>query len=142
MSRLGNIRWGDRSTRPSGVRLLFLLGILLVPARASATVTDITVSDVTTRAFALVWISDQVVLDASVRVFAEPAGTTDLTAGLSQTLISGSFPPALDQGIVKVSVEGLSAATCVYAQTETQIAAGTVLSPAGPPFIEICTEVA
>jgi hypothetical protein len=74
---------------------------------------------------------------ATVHVFDDAGGTTP-TPGTSQTLVSQAFPPALDLGIVKVQVTGLSADTCVFVQTETD----GVFEPAAPPFSQVCTAAA
>ena len=88
-------------------------------ATAQAAVFDVTITDVTTRAFATVWVSDEPVTAATVRVFADANGAFELTSTLDVTLVSTSFPPALAQGIVKVEVAGLSADSTVFVQTQT-----------------------
>jgi hypothetical protein len=105
---------------------------------AAAAVSDVTFADVTTRAFSVVWASDEPVSGATVRVFADQDGLTEVTVGLTVTLASAGFPPALNLGVVKVDVSGLDAGACVFVQTETT-ASSTVLEPPAPPFLEVCT---
>lgn len=121
--------------------LPFLALCLLVvcTAPAAAAVFDLTIADVTTRAFSVVWVSDEPVTDATVRVFRDAGGMTNITSALAVTLVSAAFSPALAQGIVKVGVTGLTAGTSVFVQTQTTGTSGTVLFPAVPPFLEVHT---
>ena len=101
----------------------------------SAAVSDVGFSDVTTRAFAVVWLSDEPVSSATVRVFEDAAGASEITDALSVTVTSTGFL----LGIVKVNVSGVAAETCLYVQTETTASSSTV-DPPSPPFPEICTQ--
>ncbi|MGE3541849.1 MAG: hypothetical protein AB7N91_31055 [Candidatus Tectimicrobiota bacterium] len=116
-----------------------VLLLMLWTTVAGAAVADVTVADVTTRAFSVVWVSDEAVQTATVRVFSDAQGQTEITTNVHVTLVSSLFPPALTQGVVKVSVAGLSANTRVFVQTETTGASGTVRFPAAPPFVEVLT---
>jgi hypothetical protein len=89
-----------------------------------------------------VWVSDEAVTNASVRVYSDPDGLDELTGVLSVTTPSAAVPFAHDQGIVKVSVSGLVADTQVYVQTETITASGTVLDPPAPPYLLVRTALA
>jgi hypothetical protein len=126
-------RWGTKT-------LLVFLGLPIWSVGAAA-VSDLTFTDVTDRAVSVVWAFDEPVSDGTVRVFADSAGTVELTGGLQVSLISSAFPPALADGIVKVDISGLVADTCVYVQTETTASAVDQF-PAAAPFLEVCTEVA
>jgi hypothetical protein len=106
-----------------------------------AAVSDITPTDVTTRAFAVVWVSDEAVTTATLRVFADSAGVTELTGGLNLSLASQSIAQTHALGIVKVEVDGLGPDTCYYFQTETTTASGTLSSPPSSPFTEVCTQI-
>jgi hypothetical protein len=119
--------------------LFLLLALLSIPLTTYAAVFDIQPADVTTRAASVVWVSDEPVLDASVRVFTDIDGVIDITDGLTLNVVSASFPPAHDNGIVKVEIVGLSPNTPVYIQTETTTASGLIQEPAMGPFIEITT---
>ena len=83
---------------------LVLLAPLLIGLELPvvAAVIDVTATDVTTRRASMVWASDEPATDATVRVFADAAGTTELTGTLS--VILASQTPALDRGIM---IEGL-----------------------------------
>jgi len=119
---------------------LFLITSLFISSQVEAAVRDITLADVTTRAASVIWVSDEPVTSATVRVFADQAGTLEITSGLAITLVSAQFPPAHDNGIVKVDITGLAPDTSVYIQTETtSTISGTTLSPLAGPFIEIHT---
>jgi hypothetical protein len=103
---------------------------------ALALVFDTTISDVTTRAFSVVWASDEPVTSATVWVYDDANGSSDITGGLTTTLQSDG----LTNGLVKVDVRAIPPGTCVYIQTETT-ASGVILEPAAPPFTEVCTTV-
>jgi len=124
-----------------GLGVFFLMSCLFVSTQASAAVQDVTITDVTTRAFSVVWVSDESVSNATVQVFSDQDGINEITSALSVTLVSASFPPALEQGVVKVDVSGLSANTTVYVQTETTGANGILLFPESTPLLEVHTAV-
>ena len=113
---------------------------LLVAVSAKADVFDVTIANVTTRAFSLVWVSDEPVDDATVRVFDDVTGTVELTGGLVVTLVSEAFPPALQLGIVEVQVSGLTPNTTVFVQSVTEGVSGTVSFPAAGALVEVQTQ--
>lgn len=119
-----------RSVARWGVASLALWG-----ATARAAVTDVTPTDVTPRTFSVVWVSDQAVASAGLRVFADAAGTTEVTGSLAVS------PAVVANGVVKVDVAGPAPDTCYYVQTTTT-GTTTVLAPASPPFTQVCTAVA
>ena len=114
-----------------------ILGLTLTAHFLSADVFNTTITDVTTRAFSVVWISDEPVTDVDIRVFSDPDGTTELLVDV--TVISQTVTGAHDNGIVKIDVTGLAADTTVYAQTETVGASGVILFPNSTPFLEVTT---
>jgi hypothetical protein len=120
-----------------------LAGLLSVSlgASAEAAVTAPVFADASTRGFSVVWASDEAVSSASVSVFADSAGTQDLTSGLSIGAASAESPTALSIGVVRTRVSGLTPGTCVYIQTQTN-GTGTVLEPPTAPFPQICTAAA
>jgi hypothetical protein len=120
--------------------ICLLLLTVLTATSSTAAVSDIAFTDVTTRSLSVVWASDEAVTTGTVRVYADPDGITELTSGLSLTLVSSSVPQAHGLGLVKVDVTGLAANTCYYVQTETT-GGSTVQSPAAPPFPEVCTSL-
>ena len=108
---------------------------------AAADVSDIVITDVTTRAFSVVWASEEPVISATLRVFADADGTTELTPGLAIETVSAALPPAHDRGIVKVSVNGLAAGQVFFVQTVTDTASGQFSSPTAAPFLGTTTAV-
>jgi len=117
--------------------MLTASAFILLPPGSGAAVSDLSFADVTPRAFAVVWAVDEPVVSATVRVFSEASGSTELTGGLTSTTATTGF--AL--GLVRVTVAGLGADTCVYVQAETTTATGTEFHPVAPPYLEVCTEV-
>lgn len=104
--------------------LVVLMGI---PAKLLAAVSDVQATDVTTRAFSVVWASDIPVIAASVRVFTDSAGTAEITAGLSVQVVAPAG--ALGAGLVKVDVVGVEPDTTYFYQA---INDGVISPPAGP----------
>ena len=129
-----------RGSRWSLAATLTATALLLSGTSLAATVSDIAFTDVTTRAFSVVWASDESVTTGTVRVYADQAGLTELTVGLGLTLVSGSVSQAHGLGLVKLDVTGLSGGTCYYVQTETT-GGSTVQSPVAAPFLEVCTSL-
>jgi hypothetical protein len=119
--------------------LLALAALLAGATPTTASVSDVTIADVTTRAFSVVWVSSEPVTSATVHVFSDTGGTVDITSTLTVTLVSAAFPPALAHGVVKVDVAALAADSTVFVQTTTTGASGTVLFPTSPPFLAVHT---
>lgn len=136
-------RWrGDsRIASTSWALAAGLLG-LLPGAPVLAAVFDTAVTDVTPSAFAVVWVSNEPVTAATLRVFSDAQGSNEVTGTLSVELTSAAVPTAHDLGIVKVNVKGLAADTPVFIQTQTTGSGGTVLFPPAPPLLEVRTAVA
>ncbi len=126
----------DIATLFSLFYLIFTLGI---GGTAAAEVSEPIVSDVTTRAFSVIWSSDEPVIDATVKVFSDESGTTELTTEFTISLISEDYPPALAQGIVKVDIVGLESDATYYFQTQTQTVSATISSPVMPPLPSVHT---
>lgn len=128
----------------SGRALLAALGLSLWLAvdlaRAAPGVSPPVFADVTPRSFAVVWIADESAT-ATVRVFADAAATTDITATLRIVSESAGFPPAEANGVARVRVEGLAPNTTVYVQTETTSVATSEVTtfPAAPPLLAVMT---
>lgn len=126
-------------TRTSSV-FVAVVGLALCSGVTSATaaVSAPVFADVTSRGFSVVWASDEAVAAATVKVFADPAGTVELTSGLGVGSPSAGSSAALAVGVVRVKVSGLTSQTCVFVQTETTGSA-TVLDPLAAPFPQVCT---
>lgn len=101
------------------VFLLYPLAFSIFCINVQAGVHDQQVADVTTRAFSVIWLSDERVSDATVRVYTDEGGTNEITSQLVVTLISEDYPPALNQGVVKVDIVGLEPDFTYYFETET-----------------------
>jgi hypothetical protein len=134
-------RWRKCLLRLRGVAivasLLTPLSVFLSPAYAA--VFDVTPTDVTTRAASVVWVSDEPITSATVKVFSDPDGLTEITQNVTLNVVSEQYPPAHNLGIAKVDITGLAPSTPIYIQTETNSSSGTFLAPASPPFKEIVT---
>jgi hypothetical protein len=113
----------------TGGTLVEIIGIYLLTAVVPvlAAISDTQITDVTTRAFAVVWVSSEQTTAATVQVFSDPGGSNDVTANLTITLASP--PAALLQGIAKVDVTGLDPGATVYVRTATTRPSGQILSP-------------
>jgi len=109
------------------------------PISSVADVFDVTATDVTTRALSAAWVSNEPVSSATIRVFADQDGLTDITSSLTITTDSELVNPAHAQGIVKVTATGLSADTDYFIQTETVSSSGVFAFPATPPFMRVHT---
>ncbi|MCP5443671.1 MAG: hypothetical protein H6968_11610 [Chromatiaceae bacterium] len=119
--------------RPLALLLMLMLGIV---GLAHAAVRDTIITDVSTRAFSVVWVSDAAVTDATVRVFADAAGDFEITSSLNVVVESASIASAHSLGIVKVDVQGLQADTTYYVETETN----TLVFPAADdPLLDVTT---
>lgn len=106
---------------------IILFGLCLEPGKSLAAVTDTQPTDVTPRAFSVVWASDDPVTDATVRVFTDIAGSTEITASLTVQLVAPA--QALAAGLVKVDVVGLDPNTTYYYSTVTDGPGGQVVFP-------------
>lgn len=130
----------NRKIKRAGVWLMaWILCALGIIAPVNAAVYDTTACNVTTRAFSVVWASDEVVTGALVRVYADDQGLVELTGSLAVDLSSATVSMAHGQGLVKVDVTGITADTLVYVQTETTGASGTVLYPQTAPYLPVRT---
>ncbi|MBV1882026.1 MAG: hypothetical protein KUG82_10350 [Pseudomonadales bacterium] len=115
------------------------LGFCLTTELIEAEVYETTVSDVTTKAFSVVWVSDEAVTEANVRVYSDSAGLFEITPSI--VVSSLDVPFAHDIGIVKIDVGGLDATTHYYFHTETSSASGTVTQPSDGSLIPVTTAV-
>lgn len=96
-------------------------------------------ADVTTRSFSVVWVDDEPIQSATVQIFADAAGTMDISSGLGQLTTSAAVAGAHDLGVAKVDVSGLLPDTCYYYRTETTTASGIEVAPIAGPYPEVCT---
>jgi hypothetical protein len=124
--------------------LLFLLTVAVstgVPLRtmAAPTVRDITPTDVTPRAFSVVWAASEAVTGATLTFFSDASGANDITSTLPPALFV-SPATAASKGVVKVTVAELPSQSTICFQTRTTGTSGTTLAPPTPPYPCITTE--
>lgn len=113
------------------------IGVILLitlPLQATSAVTDVTIADVTPRAFSVVWSSDVAVTTASIQVYADAAGAIDLTSNMSMTVRSAAVPGAHSRGIVKVDVVTNAANRTLFVRTVTN---NNQIQPSAPPYIQV-----
>ena len=95
---------------------VFLLALMVLLARSrpapAGSATRLWVTDVTPRSFSLVWTANQAAT-CFANVYADPEGN-QLIQGLTITLESASYPPAEENGVMKVSISGLAPDTTYY----------------------------
>ena len=133
----GKLRFPYRKSVPKSCReVLVWVGVILLvtlPLQATSAVTDVTIADVTPRAFSVVWWSDVPVTTASIQVYADAEGTVDLTSNMSMTLRSAAVPGAHSRGIVKVDVVSNAANRTLFVRTVTN----NQTQPPAPPYIQV-----
>ena len=106
------------------ISLVFFVG--LYPGLGLA-MPKVDVTDVTPRAFSLVWLVDQAAT-CSAKVYSDPVGQEPV-AGLTITSESAGHPPAEQNGVMKVNVTGLTPGTTYYFQIVTITGTGTLTEP-------------
>ncbi|MCP3868707.1 MAG: hypothetical protein GY703_11555 [Gammaproteobacteria bacterium] len=107
------------SFRHNSLKLLGMITVVVagsIGSSAHALVSDLVITDVTTRAFSVVWVSNEAVTDATVSVYDE--SLTDITDSLD--LYMDSDAETLENGIVRVDVQGLQAGTSYFVTTQTE----------------------
>lgn len=104
---------------------------------AFAQISDVTVSDVTIRAFSIIWVSDEPVESATLHVYSDEQGTNEVTDDLSIALVSPAA--ALDRGIVKIDVTGALANTQYFVSGDMTDKSGVVstLPQVDEPLISV-----
>jgi hypothetical protein len=128
------IPFGKRSLRRAGeaVSRLFgafvVVGLVVLPASLEAAVQDVQATDVTPRAFAVVWASDEPVTNATVQVFNDALGTDEITADLLIAVVAPGG--ALAKGLAKVDIRGVREDTTYYYRVVSDGAGGQVVFPA------------
>ncbi|MCH5375833.1 MAG: hypothetical protein JJ992_17825 [Planctomycetes bacterium] len=135
------VQHGRRRSGPGRLSFLILFAFLAVPIAASAALHDVTVTDVTTRAFAVAWFSDEPVLSATIKVYTDESGLDEITGDLDISVVSASHPPAMELGLVKVDVVGLEPDSTYYFSLETTTGSGLFTYPASPPLAAVTTAV-
>ena len=132
--------YSGRSSFSSPPFLTVVFAVLLLScSHLFASVSDIAVTDVTTRALSVVWVSDEPVTSATIRIYLDVDGVVDITPSLNIIVDSNLVTNAHTQGIVKVTATGLSADTDYYVQTETVGSTGVETLPAFSSLISVHT---
>jgi len=121
--------------------LILLLILLVLPAEPGtvAAAGGLWVTDVTPRSFSLVWTTDQAAT-GSANVYTDPQGN-QLVAGITITDESAAYPPAGDNGVMKVRVSGLVPDTTYFYEIVTTSSAGEVVEPESGDRPSVRTEV-
>jgi hypothetical protein len=117
--------------------LIFCSG-LFCPRWGGAT-SGLRVTDVNTDAFSLVWLANQAA-SCSVKVYADREGN-NLINGLTITDESADHPPAAQNGVMKVTVAGLTPETTYYFQIVTTSDEGILVEPSSGPLPSVRTEL-
>ena len=119
---------------------LLIVSFLIIPfSNVLAAVFNITPTDVTTRALSVVWVSDEAVTSATIRIYSDIDGVVDLTSAFTITADSALVPNAHTQGIVKVTAFGLAPDTNYYIQTETITSSGLTITPVASSLLLVHT---
>ena len=136
MFEFGRLRDGTRQLQS---HLGWLAAVLLLSAMQAtqADVSGMQATDVTTRAFSVLWFSDEAVTGYELRVFDDADGLTEVTADLVIEKLSGDEAKAL--GLIKVDVTGLEPGRDYYVQSVTESATGPYTAPADVPLLAVTT---
>lgn len=129
--------------------LLISLFVIVLPIKAIAgvpSVSDLIVTDVTTRSFSVVWASSEASL-SNLNIYDDADGLNPTIGAVitSQPVSSGNTSIAVlaeDNGVMKVRVTGLIANTTYYFQTITisKSTSDVVLNPDINPLFSVTTE--
>ena len=122
-----NVRPGTQQCLTLLGNAVFVFALTLIPEATRAAVQDVLVTDVTPRAFSVVWASDEPVTGAVLQVFSDAGGTDDITGNLSVSLVAPSG--ALAKGLAKIDVVGVQEDTTYYFRLVSQGAGGDVPFP-------------
>jgi hypothetical protein len=109
------------------------------PAVSSAEVARVIVADPAAASFAVVVIADTPVLDATIRVFSDAEGTTEITSQVESRLTSADQPGMHARGIARFDLEDLSALTNYYVRLEVSQATGTITWPTDNSLLAVRT---
>lgn len=117
---------------------VFSLALLLLAPAVDADIRDVQVTDVTDRAFSVVWAADEVVKEAKIRVFRDASGLSEITP-LKTRLVSAEIAGAHSAGFGKMDVYGLDPATIYYFQLQNVSDAAISYFPQAAPFAQVVT---
>lgn len=114
------------------------LCLLLAPIFACADIQNIHVTDVTTRAFSVVWASDEIISDARILIFSDAEGLTEIN-DINVALVSQSVANAHQQGIGKLDMTSLEPNATYYFQLESISSGASSFFPVATPYQQITT---
>ncbi len=115
---------------------LFLISFTIWNLQVEAqevSVSEPMVVDVTTRSFSVAWTADKA-STPQLEVFSGQDGLNSISVLIIN--VSENYPPAEDQGVLKVAVTGLTAGTTYYFRTTTTAkdGSGSSVYPAVTPL--------
>jgi hypothetical protein len=116
------------------------LGVALLAAQsAHAVISKVIVADVTPASLAVVAMGDAPVVNATVRVFSDSAGTHEITSQIAPIVASAGRPGLHARGIVRVDLEDLAAETQYYLRVEIEQTTGLTTYPADGTLLSVRT---
>jgi Dockerin type I domain len=100
------------------LHFLVFLSFQFTSLNAVSQIQDVHVTDISDRAFSVVWAVDEAVNDADAAVFMDARGIATVESAVIDVL-SGEAPAAHKQGLVKLSVSGLAPSSTYYVRLES-----------------------
>lgn len=117
----------------------FVLYLSVLPSVIlSAELQDVLVTDVSSKAFSVVWAADDEVAAANATVFADAEGSQRVHSAVVD-VVSDRVISAHSQGLVKLSITGLESNSTYYVQLESATQKESVRFPLQPPYLEVTT---
>lgn len=125
------------STHMAIVKIV-LMSALLFSFSIQAQISNITIADVTTRAFSVLWVADNQVLSANVSLFADADGAQPVTA-VDVDVVSAGITDAHANGVVKIDVTGLTSDTTYYFSIQSTTTQGSDIFPDNSSLLQVTT---
>lgn len=100
----------------------------LMVMNVSAAIQDAFITDISDRAFSVVWTSTEGLEDASVRLYLDENGESEIE-NTDQNLVSGEVTGAHTNGLRKIAITGLTADSIYYVRLETNTDSGLETYP-------------
>lgn len=112
----------------------------LFSSNIQAQISDVTTTDVTTRAFSVVWVSDELVLSTRVELFADSGGAQTVTTATID-VVSERINGAHENGLVKIDITGLNSNTTFHYSIQSTTSQGTDVFPSDSSLVAVTTSV-
>jgi len=128
------------STHMAIVKIV-LMSSLLFSFNIQAQISNITIADVTTRAFSIVWVADNQVLSANVSLFADASGSQPVTTTIGVDVVSAGIADAHANGVVKIDVTELTSDTTYYFSIQSTTTQGSDIFPDDSSLLQVTTSV-